>query len=92
MSSCSVITSDEKIKKASTIGNDCKMMVLSAEDLIAKEAHDHATCYRSYASVNYNNNNDEAHIQEDAENNDQQAFEIVKQHLKQLHEKPDIIF
>ena len=66
--------------------NDCKMMVLSPEDLIAKEAHYHATCYCSYTSVNYKDN-DEARIQEDAEKDDQEAFEFVKQRLK-----PDIIF
>lgn len=37
LSSCSMFTADEKIKKASTIRNDCKMMILSAADLIAKE-------------------------------------------------------
>ena len=62
LSSCSMFTADEKIKKASTIRNYCRMMVLSTEDLIAKEAHYHATCYRSYKSVNYNKNNDEARI------------------------------
>ena len=50
-SSCSMFTSVEKIKKASTIIDDCRMMVLSAEDLIAKEAHYHATCYSSYTSI-----------------------------------------
>ena len=57
-----MFTADEKVKKASTIRNYCRMMVLSTEDLIAKEAHYHATCYRSYKSVNYNKNNDEARI------------------------------
>ena len=31
-------------------------------------------------------------MQEDAENDDQEAFEFVKQRLKQLYEKPDIVF
>ena len=66
-----------------------KMMVLSAEDLIAKEEHYDATFYCSYTSVNYNKDNDDARIQEDA---DQDAFKFVKQHLKQLYQKPDIIF
>ena len=87
-----MFTADEKIKKASTIRNDCKMMVLSAGELIAKKAHYHATCYCSYTSVNYNKDNDGACIQEGAENDDQEAFEFVKQRLKQLYEKPDIIF
>ena len=77
LSSCSMFTTDEKIKKANTIRNDCKMMVLSAEDLIAKEPHYHATCYRSYTLVNYNKDNGEAHMQEDAENDDQEAFEHI---------------
>ena len=51
LSSCSMFTSVEKIKKASTIIDDCKMMVLSAEDLITKEAHYHATSYSSYTSI-----------------------------------------
>ena len=57
-----------------------------------KEAHYHATCYRLYTSVNYKKDNDGARIQEDAENGDQEAFEFVKQCLKQLYEKPNIIF
>ena len=57
-----------------------------------KEAHYHATCYRSYTSVNYKKDNDGARIQEDAENGNQEAFEFVKQCLKQLYEKPNIIF
>ena len=36
-------------------------------------------------SVNYDKDNDEARMQEDAENDNQEAFEFVKQHLKQLH-------
>ena len=31
-------------------------------------------------------------MQEDAENDDQEAFEFVKQRLKQLYEIPDIVF
>ena len=73
-----MFTADEKIKKASTIRNDCKIMVLSAEDLISKEAHYHTTCYRSNTSINYNKDNDEGRIQEEAENHNQQAFEFVK--------------
>ena len=65
-----MFTTDEKIKKANTIRNDCKMMVLSAEDSIAKGPHYHATCYRSCTLVNYNKDNDEANMQEDAENDD----------------------
>ena len=53
-----MFTADENIKKASTIRNSYKMMVLS-EDSIAKEAHYHATYYRSYTSVNNNKDNDE---------------------------------
>ena len=68
--SCSMFIADEKIKKAGTIRNDCKMMVPSAEDLIAKEEHYHATFYCSYISVNYNKENDEARVQEDAKNDD----------------------
>ena len=41
------------------------MMTLSAEDLISKEAHYNATCYRWYSWVNYNEYNDKARIQED---------------------------
>ena len=59
----------EKIKKVSTIRNDCcKMIILSAEDLSAREAHYHTTCYRSYTSVDYNKDRDETRIQEDEEN------------------------
>ena len=89
--SCSMFIADEKIKKAGTIRNDCKMMVPSAEDLIAKEEHYHATFYCSYISVNYNKENDEARVQEDAKNDDQNTFEFAKHRLKQIYQKPDII-
>lgn len=64
-----MFTTDEKIKKVSTIKNDCKMIFLSAEDSIAKEAYYYATYYRSSTPVNYDKDNDEGHIQEDEENN-----------------------
>ena len=60
------------------------MMVLSAEDLITKEAHYHASCYCSYTSVNYKEDNDETRIQE--------ASNFMKQRLLKLFEKTDIIF
>ena len=64
-----MFTTDEKIKEASTIKNDYKMIFMSVEDSIAKEAYYHATCYRSSTPVNYDKDNDEGHIQEDEENN-----------------------
>ena len=73
LSSCSVFTTKrllfaEKIKNVSAIRNDCKMMILSAEDFLARNAHYHATCYCSYTSVDYNKDKDETRIQEDEEN------------------------
>ena len=41
-----MFTADKKIKTVRTIRNDIKMMVISAGDLIVKEAHYHVTWYQ----------------------------------------------
>ena len=90
--SCTMFSADEKIKEASKIRSDAEIIVLSADDLIAKEAHYHATCYRLYTLVIYTQNAvHEEGVEEEYHDDEEEAFETVKQKLCQLYGAPDII-
>ena len=48
LSSCIQIRADENIRKVATQKNDAKVLAITTDELVAKEAHYHFTCYRSY--------------------------------------------
>ena len=48
LSSCMQIRADNTIRKMATDRNDTAVMAIASDELIAKEARYHATCYRSY--------------------------------------------
>ena len=54
---CLNLRAVQSIKRAVTKINDFQMFGLIANDLIAKEAHYHSSCYKLYAQVNQNNVN-----------------------------------
>ena len=51
-SDCTTICADERVQKVALERNDSAVIVTSSDKLIAKEAHYHATCYRSYTRPN----------------------------------------
>lgn len=48
LSSCMQIRADENIRKIATEKNDSKVLAITTDELISKEAHYHFSCYRSY--------------------------------------------
>ena len=42
------LQADETVRKIATQKNDSKILAITANNLIAKEAFYHFTCYRSY--------------------------------------------
>ena len=51
--SCCQCRADETIRKAVTEKNDSIIMAITSDDIIAKEASYHASCYRNYTRVCY---------------------------------------
>ena len=84
---CVIVNSSDTIRKASEIRNDMKMIALSIEEFIAKEAKYHASCYRDYTRV--------LHIKDknvpENLNVCDEAFELVKQKLKELYKNPSVL-
>ena len=90
--SCTTFSTDEKITRASAIRKDTELILLTADDLIAKEAHYRRTCYRSCTLVIYTQTEDNNDTIEEEEYDDEEAFEIVKQKLIELYNSPDVQF
>ena len=52
LSNCSTICADESVCKEALERNDTAVIAIASDELIANEAHYHATCYRSYTRPN----------------------------------------
>ena len=53
LSDCTTICTDERLRKVTLEQNDTAAIAIASDELIAKEAHYHAMCYRSYTGPNY---------------------------------------
>ena len=53
LSNCTTVCADERVCKEALERNDTAVIAIASDELIAKEAHYHATCYRSYTRPNY---------------------------------------
>ena len=53
LSDCSMITADDKVCAVALERNDTAVIAITSNELIAKEARYHATCYRSYTKPVY---------------------------------------
>ena len=51
LSCCIQLRADEKIRKIATQKNDHELLAIASDELIAKEAHYHASCYRLYTKI-----------------------------------------
>ena len=60
LSTCCEFKSDNNIKEAATIRKDSRMLAISSDHLIAKEAVYHKSCYTKYTLILYKNATGEA--------------------------------
>ena len=90
LSMCMQLRADERIRRASEMRQDMKMIALTGDELIAKEAHYHASCYRLYTRIMYQQDKTGENF-DYAVDESEEAFELVKEKLKYLYEQPDII-
>ena len=91
LSSCMMFSADEKIKQASKIRKDSELMILTAADLIAKEACYHASYYRAYTIIINNAEKARNTQQNEEKSDDEEAFEYVKETLDELYHSPDVV-
>lgn len=82
--SCAELRADDSIRKASLLRGDQRIAAITTDDLIAKEAKYHKTCYRDYTRVNYK-------VAKDYQTNIDEPFEAVKDILFDLYDSPDVI-
>ena len=80
----------ESIKLASKLHKDEMLMALSTEDLIAKEAVYHRSCYRDYTKIIYSSQKSELN-QDSCIDPMDQAFSEVKEYISCLRENPAVI-
>lgn len=85
LSSCMQICADDKIRKLATLRNDPTILTVTADELIAKEACYHRTCYKDYTRPDYAKRNKESKVNIDDE------FSEVFKFLSKLHENPEVV-
>ena len=87
--SCCQLRADEKVRKAAMEKNDSNVLAITSDDIIAKEASYHASCYKTYTRICYksksNQSNDDDSAVEDP------ASDKVRQFLDDLVNSPDVI-
>ena len=80
----------DRIRQASKTWEDSNTMALSADDLIAKEAFYHASCYKYYTEVTHAFEKWYGEFDKTVDESDE-AFEAVKKKLQELYDDPDIV-
>ena len=85
---CVELRADKLIKEASLLQNDPRIVALCTDDLIAKEAAYHKSCYRDFTRI-VTAKKSEAIEQENEEELDI-SFDAVEDFIKDLIENPDI--
>ena len=81
--SCAKLRADDSIRKASLLRGDQWIAAITTDDLIAKEAKYHKTCYRDYTRVNYK-------VAKDYWANIDEPFEVMKDILFDLYDSPNV--
>ena len=90
LSMCMQLRGDDRIRQTSKIREDSDMMTLSADDLIAKEAFYHASCYKAYTKFIHALEKCDDEVDKTVDESDE-AFEAVKKKLRELYDDPDIV-
>ena len=87
---CRQFCADQTVRKASQMRNDADIMRVTSDELIAKEAYYHGTCYRAYTVIVSKSSGTDPY--ENVEYNViDQSFETVKCYLLDLYQSPDVI-
>ena len=86
LSSCLQFRADESIRKLATKRNDSNIIAVATNDMIAKEACYHFTCYRDYTRpyIHTSTPNQDTNVTDDG------TSDVIK-FLITLHELPDIV-
>ena len=82
--SCAELRADDSIRKANLLRGDQRIAAITTDDLIAKEAKYHKTCYRDYTRANYK-------VAKDNQTNIDEPFEAVKGILFDSYDSLDVI-
>ena len=84
LTNCLQRRADETIRELATKRNDTKIIAVTSNDLVAKEACYHFTCYREYTRPIKPTSTHNHDVTDDG------TSEVIK-FLVGLHEKPDIV-
>ena len=85
---CKELRADEKLKISSKERGDERMMAITVDDMIAKEAMYHNSCYKEYVKVLYTNKSDDTEI--DNQQLGDGYVQCVMNKLDDLLEQPNI--
>ena len=86
---CVELRADKLIKEASLLHNDPRIAALCTDDLIAKEAAYHKSCYRDFTCIVTANK--QGTIEEENEEELDNSFDAVKDFIRDMTENPDIV-
>ena len=86
---CVELRADKLIKEASLLHNDPRIAALCTDDLIAKEAAYHKSCYRDFTRIV--TANIPGTIEEENEEELDNSFDAVKDFIRDITENPDIV-
>ena len=84
---CTDLRVDTSLKEASKAKQDTRIMAICSEELVAKEAWYHRTCYREYNRVTYVYQESEGETM----SGDSKEIEAVKHRLSDLIKNPDVV-
>ena len=87
---CAEIRADESIRKAATTKDDSNEISICADELIAKEAVYHKSCYRDYTRCNHNFVK-QGNLHDPSTECLYGAYEVVNEMLFELIDNPRII-
>ena len=80
--SCQTFQADEKIRNIAKEKNDQRILAIAADELIAREASYHKSCYNSHTAVLYKEDIVQKETVSDI------AFNIIKENLSELYKIP----
>ena len=86
---CVELRADKLIKEASLLHNDPRIAALCTDDLIAKEAAHHKSCYRDFTRIV--TANIPGIIEEENEEELDNSFDAVKDFIRDITENPDVV-
>ena len=85
--SCETFAADEKIRKVAFEKNDERISAIASDELIAKEASYHKSCYSAYTILLYHVDRTDSQ----KETVSDVAFNLIKDQLLSLYDNPDVI-